>query len=67
MPAALARRRRELGIDIEEARAGYVTLEIELATPTRVPELPAAVDELVAQAYQLPGEGGSATEGGWIT
>jgi hypothetical protein len=26
-----------------------------------------AVDELVAQAYQLPFEGGSGTEAGWIT
>jgi hypothetical protein len=44
-----------------------VAVEIELATALRLPELPATVDELVAQAYQLPFEGGSGTEAGWIT
>jgi hypothetical protein len=42
--------------------------EIQVAPPAGVAELPAAVDELVAQAYQFPaGEAGSVTDDGWIT
>ena len=68
MTAALTGRRRQVGVDIEEARARYVSREVELAAASRAAELPAAVDEPVAQAYQLPsGDGGSATEAGWIT
>jgi hypothetical protein len=67
MPPALAGRRREIGVDVEEARAGDVTFEIELPAALGRGELPATVDELVAQAYQLPFEGGSGTEAGWIT
>jgi hypothetical protein len=44
-----------------------VTVEVELATSLRFPELPATVDELVAQTYQLPLDGGSGTEAGWMT
>ena len=68
MPSARAGRRRQVRVDVEEARAGDMSLEIELASAAGVPELPTAVDELVAQAYQLPpGDGGNATEGGWMT
>jgi hypothetical protein len=45
-----------------------MAFEIELAATFGIPELPATVDELVAQAYQLPaGDGGNVTEDGWIT
>jgi hypothetical protein len=50
MPAACTGLRGEIGIDIEEARAGDVPGEIELAPAPGGAELPAAVDELVAQA-----------------
>ncbi|MDX6369993.1 MAG: hypothetical protein QOG93_1495 [Gaiellaceae bacterium] len=67
MPPALTGRGREIGVDVEEARAGDVTFEIQLAAALRLPELPATVDELVAQAYQLPLDGGRGTDAGWIT
>ena len=67
MTAALSGRRREIGVDVEEARAGDMSREIELAPTRRAPQLPAAVDELVTQGYQLPVDGGNATEAGWIT
>jgi hypothetical protein len=41
--------------------------EVQLAAALLFPELPAAVDELVAQTYQLPLDGGSGTEAGWMT
>jgi hypothetical protein len=66
MSAAHARRRRQIGIDVEEAGAWDVTAEVELAAPVRFPELPPTVDELVAQIYQLPLDGGSDTEAGWM-
>jgi len=60
--------RREIGVDVEEARARNMPGEIQVAPPAGVAELPAAVDELVAQAYQFPaGEAGSVTDDGWIT
>jgi len=63
-----AGRRREIGVDVEEARARDMPSEIQVAPPARVAELPAAVDELVAQAYQFPAaEAGSVTDDGWIT
>jgi hypothetical protein len=66
--AALAGRRREVGIDVEEARARDVTPAVELAATSGIAELPAAVDEPVPQGYQLPaGAAGSGTEAGWIT
>jgi hypothetical protein len=68
MPPALARRSRKIAVDIEEARARDVALEIQLVATLGISELPPAVDELVAQAYQLPaGDGGNGTEDGWIT
>jgi hypothetical protein len=67
MSAARAWRRRQIGVDIEEAGPGDVTAEVELATSVGFSELPAAVDELVAQTYQLPLDGGSGTEAGWMT
>ena len=67
MPPALTGRRREIGVHVEEARARDVTFEIQLAASLGRAELPATVDELVAQAYQLPFDGGSGTEAGWIT
>jgi hypothetical protein len=68
MPATLARRSRKIAVDIEEARAWDVAPEVQLATTLGAPELPATVDEPVAQAYQLPaGDGGNGTEDGWIT
>jgi hypothetical protein len=67
MPSALTGRRRKVRVDVEEARAGDVTFEIQFPAPLRRAELPATVDELVAQAYQLPFDGGSGTEAGWIT
>ncbi len=60
--------RREIGVDVDEARARDMASEIQVAPAARVAELPAAVDELVAQAYQFPaGEAGSVTDDGWIT
>ena len=67
MPASFPGRRRQIGVDVEEAGAGNVTVEVELAASLRFPELPATVDELVAQTYQLPLDGGSGTELGWMT
>ena len=64
MSASWPGRRRQIGVDVEEAGAGDVAAEIELSTALRFPELPATVDELVAQAYQLPPDGGSGTETG---
>ena len=66
--AARAGLRREVGVDVEEARAGDVSPQIQLAPTAGVAELPATVDELVAQGYQLPATGvGNATDAGWIT
>jgi hypothetical protein len=48
-PARGRRRRREVGLDVEERGAGNVPFEIELAAAPRVSQLPAAVDELVLQ------------------
>ena len=68
MPSARAGPRRQIRVDVEEARTRNVSLEVQLAAAVGIAELPAAVDELVAQAYQLlPGDGGSATKAGWIT
>jgi hypothetical protein len=68
MATARSGRRRKICVDIEEARAGNVTGEVELTAAPGAPELPATIDELVAQAYQLPaGEAGSGTDAGWIT
>jgi len=67
MSSSRARRRGEVGIDVEKARARDVTFEIHLPAALGLTQLPAAVDELVAQGYQLLPEGGSATEAGWIT
>ena len=47
MPPTLARRGREICVDIEEARAWDVAGEVQLASAGGVPELPAAVDELI--------------------
>ncbi len=67
MAAALPRRSRQIAVDIEEARAWDVAPEVQLATTLGISELPTAVDELVAQGYQLPaGDGGNGTEDGWI-
>ena len=68
MPATRAGRCRQVCVDVQEARTRNVRGEIQLAAAAGIPELPAAVDELVAQAYQLPpGDGGSGTDAGWIT
>jgi len=68
MAAAPTRSAGEIRVDVEKARARDVPGEVELAPTRGVAELPAAVDELVGQGYQLPpGEGGSATDAGWIT
>ena len=68
MASALSGRRRQVGVHVEEARTGYVPGEVELTAALRLTERPAAVDELVAQSYQLPPlDCGSGTEGGWIT
>ncbi len=64
MPAARAWSGGQVGVDVEKARTRDVAREVELTPTPGVAELPAAVDELVAQAYQLPGEGGNATEEG---
>jgi hypothetical protein len=47
--SALPRRRRQVGVDVEKARAGEVAGEIELTAEPELPELPATVDELVLQ------------------
>jgi hypothetical protein len=67
MSATQARRGRQIGVDVQKAGTGDVSAQVELATALRFPELPAAVDELVAQTYQLPLDGGSGTEAGWMT
>jgi hypothetical protein len=67
MSATGAGRGRQISVDVEEAGAGDVTAEVELAAAARIPELPPTVDELVAQTYQLPLDGGSDTEAGWMT
>ena len=54
MPPTRSRRRGKVAVDVEEARARDVSFEIELAPAAGIAELPAAVDELVAQTYQLP-------------
>jgi hypothetical protein len=49
MPAlALHGQVGEVRVHVEKRCAGNVTLEVELAASVQVPELPAAVDELVA-------------------
>jgi hypothetical protein len=45
-------RRGEVGVDIEETCPRDVSLEVELAAAARITELPAAVDELVAQSAE---------------
>ncbi len=68
VPAARAGVAGEVRVDIEEARARNVPLEVEPAAAAGAPELPATVDELVAQTYQLPpADAGSGTDAGWIT
>ena len=63
--ATCAGRRREVGVDVQEARTRNVPGEVELATALGPPELPATVDELVAQTYQFPPlDGGNGTEAG---
>jgi len=52
MTAAKPGRRREVGVDVQEARAGNVSGKVELAAALGLPELPATVDELVAQTQQ---------------
>jgi hypothetical protein len=45
-----------------------VACEVEHPAAARTAQLPATVDELVAQTYQLPpGDAGSGTDAGWIT
>jgi hypothetical protein len=68
MPPARPRLRRQIGVDVEEGGAWNVTGQVELAAASGIAELPAAIDELVAEGYQLPaGDAGSATELGWMT
>jgi hypothetical protein len=68
VPSARSGLRRQVGVDVEEARTRDVAGEVDRTPTTPAPELPAAIDELVAQRYQLPiGDGGSGTEGGRIT
>jgi hypothetical protein len=67
MSASRSSGRRKVPVDVEEARTRNVTFEVQLPAALGLPELPAAVDELVAQGYQLPPEGGSGTDAGWIT
>ncbi len=66
MPPARTGGRRQIGVDVEKAGARNVSGAVEITTTSRLAELPATVDELVAQAYQLPLEGGNGTEAGWI-
>jgi hypothetical protein len=42
----------EVLVDVEERGARYVALEVELAAAPGTAELPAAVDELVAQSVE---------------
>src|SRR5438552_1257894 len=53
MPAVPARSGGEIRVDVEKARARDVPSEVELASALGLAQLPAAVDELVAPAYQL--------------
>ena len=48
MPAAAARRRGEVTLDVEEDRARDVTGEVGAAAGLGVGEVPAAVDEAIA-------------------
>jgi hypothetical protein len=50
MPPAGARRRGKVGFDVEEGGAGDVSGEVELAPAAGIPELPAAIHELVPHA-----------------
>ena len=52
MPPARARLGGEVRIDVEERRTRNVPDEVELAASSRRAELPAAVDELVADGRQ---------------
>jgi hypothetical protein len=56
MSASWPGRRRQIGVDVEEAGSRDVTAEVELAAAVRFPELPAAVGELVPHpGASLPG------------
>src|SRR5262245_574165 len=48
-----ARRRRQVFVDVEERRTRDVAIEVELVPAARGPELPAAIDELVAHARSV--------------
>jgi len=50
MPSALAARSRKIRVDVEEGGAGDVALGVELTSSGGIPQLPAAVDELVAHS-----------------
>ena len=58
---------RDVALAVEKARTRHVSCEVQLAPAPGLAQLPAAVDELVAAAYQLPDEGGRATDAGWMT
>jgi hypothetical protein len=45
---------REVLVDVEKRRSRDVAFEIELAATSGVPELPAAVDELVGEGNGYP-------------
>src|SRR6478736_320655 len=53
MPAARARRRREVVVHVEERRPRNVALEVELTSAGRRSELPSAIDELVAHTRSV--------------
>src|SRR5207253_1886514 len=53
MPPALPRRRRELAVDVEEARTRNVAREIELPPAVGTPELPTAIHELVTHLREF--------------
>src|SRR5262245_32947635 len=52
MAASRARLRREIGVDVEEARARDMAGEVELTTAAGVSQLPTAVDELVSHTHE---------------
>jgi hypothetical protein len=51
MPAARARRRREVVVHVEERRARNVAVEVKLPPALRVCEIPATVDERIPVAH----------------
>ena len=57
MPPANTRRSAQIAVDVQEARAGDMAVQVQTVAGLRVTELPAAIDELVAHPRFLPEKG----------